>query len=389
MLEALHPRRPSGRAAVWIVTAIALASIGTGIGAIVTQPALETGGALGDLQAAAEFSGTIVGFALLVTAWGMRRDYRLAYAVAVALVFLAGAHGVAQFRALSVPLVVLSVGGLVVLVTTSRRFTRSSHLDATQVGALLSIVGVFCYGTAGAYALRSGFDGVESIVDAVYFTVVTASTVGYGDVHASTDAARLFAVSLVVLGPATIAATAGSLFGPAVEAHLARTGRRATGRRARAAGEEIGDEIDAESRIVVLGAGETIRPAIAALAGRASVTVVTGEASAVTLPDGIEAIIGEPTAERTLERAGLETCDAVLVGGGEDDQRQLMAVARSVTDARIVAIVDGEALDALERAGADAVVDPEAVLAAATVDALRDTDESVGQSSASAASQSG
>ncbi|WP_345779413.1 hypothetical protein [Natrinema sp. SYSU A 869] len=73
MFEWLHPRRPGGRIAVWIVAAIALASIATGIGAILTRPALEAGGSVGDLQSAAEFSGTIVGFALLVTAWGMRR----------------------------------------------------------------------------------------------------------------------------------------------------------------------------------------------------------------------------------------------------------------------------------------------------------------------------
>jgi len=42
MFEALHPRRPGGRVAVWIVAAIALTSIATGVGAILTRPALET-----------------------------------------------------------------------------------------------------------------------------------------------------------------------------------------------------------------------------------------------------------------------------------------------------------------------------------------------------------
>ncbi|WP_408957632.1 ion channel [Natrinema sp. 74] len=391
MLEALRPRRPSDRVAVWLVTAIALTSIATGIVAILTQPALETGGALGDLQAVAEFSGTVVGFALLVTAWGMQRGYRLAYVATVVLVSLSVAHGVVQLRALSVPLVVLSVGGLVVLVLTSRRFTRSTHLDATQLGALFSIVGVFCYGTAGAYALRSGFDGVENIVDAVYFTVVTASTVGYGDVHATTDTARLFAVSLAVLGPATVAATVGSLFGPMIEAHLARAGRRATGQWNRTGGDKFGGGIKPESRIVVFGADETSRPVVAALAGRASVTVVTGEESAAALPDGVQVIVGEPTrtAERTLERTALESCDAVLVGSDAGDQRRLAAAVRSRTDARIVVIADGEPADALERAGADAVVDPEIVLVEATLGALLGDGEITGQSSASAASQSG
>ncbi|OAQ54777.1 TrkA-N domain-containing protein [Natrinema mahii] len=389
MLEAFRQRRSDGRVAIVIVTVIALMSIATGIGAILTRPALEGGGSLADLQTAAEFSGTVVGFALLVTVWGMRRGYRVAYLVAVGLVFLSGAHGVAQFRALSLPLVLLSIGGLVVLVTASRRFTRASHLNATQVGALLAIVGVCCYGTAGAYALRSGFDGVEGVVDAVYFTVVTASTVGYGDVHARTEAARLFAVSLVVLGPATLAATAGSLLGPAVEARLARAGRRATGQEDRTVGDEPSGRIHDESRVVVVGAGETVRPVIAALAGRASITVVTGEESTAVLPDGVESIDGDPTAERTLERGALDTCDAVLIGAGNRDGARLVAAARSMTDARIVALADGGTVEALERAGADVVVDPEALVVEATLGALSDRGGNGSQSSASARSQSG
>lgn len=387
MFEALPPRRPGGRIAVWIVAAIALTSIATGVGAILTRPTLETGGTLGDLQAVAEFSGTIVGFALLVTAWGMRRGYRLAYVTAVLLVVLSGAHGIAQFRAASVPLVVLSVGGLVVLVATSGRFTRSSTLDATQIGALLSIVGVLCYGTAGAYALRTGFDGVTTVVDAVYFTAVTASTVGYGDVHASTEAARLFAISLVVLGPATLAATVGSLFGPALETHLPRTGREATARLGSDAAVAGGDP-GTGAEIVVLGSDETIEPIVDSLASRASVAVVTSEERS-RRSDGVDAITGDPTADGTLERANLETCDAVLVGTAAlRDADAVIAAARSHTDAKIVALTGGKT-ESTDRTEADVVVDPETVLIGVTVDALLGTDGVVGQSSASAASHSG
>ncbi|QLK27137.1 ion channel [Natrinema zhouii] len=388
MFEAFHSRRPGGRVAVWIVAAIALTSIATGVGAILTRPALETGGTLGDLQAVAEFSGTIVGFALLVTAWGMRRGYRLAYVTAVLLIVLSGAHGIVQFRAVSVPLVVLSVGGLVVLVATSGRFTRSSTPDATQIGALLSIVGVLCYGTAGAYALRTGFDGVTTVVDAVYFTAVTASTVGYGDVHASTEAARLFAISLVVLGPATLAATAGSLFGPAFETHLPRTDREATAHLGSDAA-VAGGNPETGTEIVILGDDETTAPIVDALASRASVAVVTSEERA-RRSDGVDVITGDPTADGTLERAGLETCDAVLVGTGAlRDADAVIASARSRTNARIVALTGGGENESTERTEADVVVDPETVLIEATVDALLGTDGVAGQSSASAASHSG
>ncbi|MFD1565044.1 ion channel [Haloarchaeobius amylolyticus] len=387
MSDSVHPRRPGVRAAVWIVVAIALTSIATGVVAILTEPAVEGAGVVETLQSAAEFSGTIVGFALLVAAWGMRRGYRIAFVAAVVLVGLSAAHGIVQFRLVSVPLVVLSVGGLVVLVATSERFGRSSHFTATQVGALLALVGVFCYGTAGAYTLRRQFDGVEGVVDAIYFTVVTASTVGYGDVHAATDPGRLFAISLAILGPATIAAAAGSLFQPALEAHLERTGRRAmtTNDTDAAGGTEDGDA----PQIAVLDGDATLAPVIEGLAKHASVTVVTNEAAVPSLPENVSRFVGEVTGGDTLERAGLERCEGVLVAAVEPDADGVVAAARSLTDARIVAVAESDSSASLTRHGADVVVTPDPVLVETVVDAVLEAGVPDSQSSASAASQSG
>ncbi|MCU4973064.1 NAD-binding protein [Halobacteria archaeon AArc-m2/3/4] len=365
--DRLRPR-PSGRAVVWLVAAIALVSIGTGVAAIVTEPTLGTTGTLGELQAVAEFSGTVVGFALLVTAWGMRRGYRLAYVAAAVLVFLSAAHGVVQSRLLSVPLVVVSVGGLVVLVFTSERFTRSSSLtlDATQLGALIAIVGVFCYGTAGAYALRAEFTGVETVVDAVYFTLVTASTVGYGDVHPTNDGARLFAISLVILGPATVAVAVGSLFGPAIDRRLSRTGSRVADR-----------PTDRAARVVVLGYDETTARFVRALAANATILVVTPDDDVAsrfernrTGDDDVAVLVGDPTDESTLEQADLETATAVLVATGDDAQNSYTVLAaREATDARLVVVTEDGRTDALERAGADVAIDPDALLVDAVVGA--------------------
>lgn len=370
--------RPTGRVAVRIVVAVALASIATGIAAILTDPALEAAGPLADVQAVAEFSGTVVGFALLVAAWGMRRGYHIAYAAAAALVLLAAIHGLVQFRPLSVPLIVLSIGGLVVLSLTSTRFTRSSRLDlsSTQFGSFVAIVGVFCYGVAGAYTLRNGFDELETVVDAAYFTLVTASTVGYGDVHPTTEAARLFAVSLVVLGPTTVAVAVGSLFGPAIETRLARTGRRVTSHHP-----------DGTDRVVVLGLDDLTAAVAERLAGRTAVTIAASDETRLReLPDAVDGVVGEPADDETLARVDLETCDAVVVAG--DERSALADVARAGTDARVIAVADGSTARELE-GRVDVVIDPLAVAVDATTTATLGTSESAAQSSASAASHSG
>ena len=378
-------RRPGVRVAVWFVVAVALASIATGIAAIATQPTLEGTGLVGTFQAVTEFSGTVVGFALLVAAWGMRRGYRLAYLSAAALVVLAAAHGAVHSRALSIPLVALSLVGFVVLVLTSPRFTRSLPIEPTQIGALLAIVGVVAYGTAGAYALRTEFDGVSSVVDALYFTLVTASTVGYGDVHAASEGARLFVISLVILGPTAVGAVVGSLIGPALQARLSRTGREvvADGGRSRSAEHQSGS-----GRIVVLGVDELTVPVLAELADRQSpFLVVTPDADRAAWLEAhdVAVVHGEPTDERTLEAAALERATAVVVATGDEAATVygVLAVRSVDTEVPLVALTPGGNVDALERLGVDVAIDPRNILGTAAVDAAlaRDGDRTVARRS--------
>lgn len=209
--------RPTVDSPVAIVAAVGVVSIATAVVAILIEPDYAAASVPGTVQAATAFSAAIVGFALLAAAWGMREGYRLAYLAAAALTILAAVHGVAHLRVLSVPLVVVALAGAVVLVRSGRRFARRPSPTPTQIGATLAVGGVFAYGVAGAYALREQFDGVEGGVDALYFAVVTASTVGYGDVHPTGEAARLFTVSLAILGPTAVGVVVGSVLAPTLE----------------------------------------------------------------------------------------------------------------------------------------------------------------------------
>ena len=59
--------------------------------------------------------------------------------------------------------------------------------------ALLAMITVI--GTAGFMALED-----LSLPEALYFNLVTMSTVGYGDIHPTSNPSRLFAILLIVLG---------------------------------------------------------------------------------------------------------------------------------------------------------------------------------------------
>ena len=57
---------------------------------------------------------------------------------------------------------------------------------------------VTAIGTVGFMMLEN-----LSFVNAFYYNIVTISTVGYGDIHPTNQASRIFAVLLIVMGGAT------------------------------------------------------------------------------------------------------------------------------------------------------------------------------------------
>jgi voltage-gated potassium channel len=70
----------------------------------------------------------------------------------------------------------------------------------TTAGALVAV------GTV-AYHFLEGW----SLLDSLYFSVVTVATVGYGDYTPTTDAAKLFTIAYILAGVGIIAAFASEL----------------------------------------------------------------------------------------------------------------------------------------------------------------------------------
>jgi voltage-gated potassium channel len=359
MSSSLRPGRlTSARLATVLTFAVAVLSIVTGIANIGTTTVFGPLAAYipASVQRAAGFTGTLTGFVMLLSALGLRRGLRVAWYSAAVLLPVTALQGLIQSSGLSVPLIVLSILALPSVLVNYRRFDRDMSLSTAQLAAATALVSIQIYGTVGTYVFREDFNGVSTLLDAFYYTIVTASTVGYGDATPTSQMARLFGMSVVVLGTAGFAIALGTLLGPIIEARLSA----ALGKMSETDLELLDDHV------IVLGYGELSEPILGELTDNHPFVIVTPDGTlATTLTErGYNAVAGDPSDEETLHRVGIEDARAVITAT-ENDAEDALAVltARQLNpNIRIVAAAtDRENVDKLRRAGADTVISPAAI----------------------------
>lgn len=78
-------------------------------------------------------------------------------------------------------------------------FKRKIWLAASVLGFWIF------FGTISFHRLEAGW----SWIDSFYFSVVTVTTVGYGDLYPTTEGSRLFATLYILLGVAIMTASLG------------------------------------------------------------------------------------------------------------------------------------------------------------------------------------
>lgn len=112
-----------------------------------------------------------------------------------------------------------SLAYMLLLVLFRKNFRQRNHqrLPYSQIIAWVSILTAISYGTIGSYLLRDEFNGIHNWFDAVYFTLVTYSTVGYGDITPITTNAKVFVASMIIIGVSSFVATLSLVFGPMIE----------------------------------------------------------------------------------------------------------------------------------------------------------------------------
>jgi voltage-gated potassium channel len=225
---------------------------------------------------------------------------------------------------------------------------------------LLMAVGLIAVTVAIVYADKGGYRDSNdaphydiNLVDAIYYSTVTLSTTGYGDIAPVSSTARL--VNAFVITPLRVAFLV-LLIGTTLEV-VASQGRRmfriARWRK------------KMSNHVVIVGYGTKGRSAVETLVNngtaRDSIVVVDKGSQAVSEAhaDGLAVVTGDATRSEVLQRAGVAEAKQVIITTDRDDSNVLatLTTRQLNADAWIVASVrEHENAPLMKQSGADSVI---------------------------------
>jgi voltage-gated potassium channel len=222
---------------------------------------------------------------------------------------------------------------------------RRRLLLISFVVALILVVGTAWYAMVERW----------SLVDSLYMTVITLSTVGFGELRPLSPASRLFTIALILVGVSTVAYGLGS-----IGEYLVTRGvvERLRHRR-------LTQKINKmEAHTIICGAGRVGRTAAETLLEmrRQFVIVDTNEDVAAELVQlGWVVLHGDATRDEVLEEAGIHSAASILVCTGDDsDNLFIVLSARALNQGLFIVArsVEGANEAKMKRAGADRVISP-------------------------------
>jgi voltage-gated potassium channel len=212
------------------------------------------------------------------------------------------------------------------------------------------LAAVLAIGTAG-FVVIEGWN----VFDAIYMTITTVTTVGYGEIHPLSRAGRIFNIGVLIFGVATVLYTFSFLMARLVEGDLhARWARR---RR-----ERMLDELD--QHFIICGFGR-IGQIIAHEFSRQSVPFVVIERDQPRMQEAIElgylAVEADASSEQVLTRVGINRARGFIATVSTDAENVYAVLTARLLRPNLFIIGRAETEDAkrkLVRAGADRVLSP-------------------------------
>ncbi|MGH7934863.1 MAG: voltage-gated potassium channel protein [Candidatus Binataceae bacterium] len=299
----------------------------------------------------AEMPYLLVGVAMLIMPIGLILRSRLVWIIALALTIVSILI-LRRLPQLAYPILIYYDGALLIaLLVAHRSFDRSS-LAAGTLFALTSSFLLLVYAAFGSFYLGAQFSPrIGSLVTAFYYSIVTMSTVGYGDIIPQTPEARLFTVSIIILGVAVFATSISAIVAPMVSGSLNRVMSRK------------GKRMKRSNHFVIVGATPLAYNTYRELKRRNQpVTLLAPQAPPVGEFEDADVVIGDPNSLDILRKADADEAQAVLAMRADDSENAfvVLAVKELKGKAKTVATInDSKNMERIKLVQPDIVIAPQ------------------------------
>lgn len=262
-----------------------------------------------------EIPRLVLGVGLQLIAIGLILKARIAWAFSLVLLI-----GIGTFAILGdngrAGLGVYTLVLVIALIAYWRRFDRAS-VTAGSLFALVSMLSLLIYAVFGTLYLGNEFNPpVHDAGTAFYFSIVSMSTVGYGDITPHSTTARLFTASIIILGITVFATSISAVAGPVIGGNLKRLvkGRLSTAMR--------------KNHIIIAGATPLALSVYNGLRRRdEEVTVIVPVGTPHEYPAATDLIEGDPSSVDVLHQAGVMRARYVLALRDDDAENAFIVLA--------------------------------------------------------------
>ncbi|WP_119344723.1 NAD-binding protein [Facilibium subflavum] len=150
----------------------------------------------------------IFGYTLLLVGRGIYKQLRVSWILALIMLGILFCNNLFIYAKINVInlLYLIEIIGLLLSWKIFSQKSKNLRITYSQFIIILSFIIALAYGVIGSYLLKDEFVGIDNWTDAIYFTVVTYSTIGYGNIHPVTEEAKIFVTTMVFFGLGSFAA---------------------------------------------------------------------------------------------------------------------------------------------------------------------------------------